>query len=392
MKKVNRLEVIGILSLSLLLTSNYAVSSCLPEMLKTFADYDQASVDFLISSPAISMMIMIAMTPVLSRFLSERCTIITGLLLMGICGIAPVFTSSYALVLTTRLLMGVGTGLLNAKAVSLIGERFTGSFRSRLQGFRCSMETIGQSTLILVAGQLLRFGWNYAFIVYGTAFVILMMYLAFVPVKQQNIDATSNPIGNHASAHLTPKQKGIMFTNFLMGMVLVSAAVLMSMRITSYVVETGIGTDVNGATILSVSVFFGFIAGIIFGKLYEKLKRLLLPISLMLIAGGMLIIGCAGNLIAVMLGACICNVCITLSTSYMFNGLSEYLPTECLHTANALVLVGCNLGSCTISVVLQVIGMIHPSISAGFIAYAGLFLILASVFFVKYRMHHHRKG
>ena len=48
MKKVDYLEVIGILSLSLLLTSNYAVSSCLPEMLKTFADYDRSAVDFLI--------------------------------------------------------------------------------------------------------------------------------------------------------------------------------------------------------------------------------------------------------------------------------------------------------------------------------------------------------
>ena len=379
MKKTNYLEVIGVLSLSLLLTSNYSVSSCLPEMLKTFSNYNRASVDFLISSPAMAMMVMIALTPFLSKYLNERFTVVTGLLLMGVCGVAPVFTSSFPLILVTRLLLGVGAGLLNAKAVSMIGERFTGSLRSRLQGMRCSMETIGQSSLMLAAGLLLRFGWNYAFMIYGLAFVILILYLAFVPAHK----LTTNCEQAAASIKLTAKHKRFIISNFLLGMVLVSAAVLLSMRITSYVVETGIGSDVNGATIMSVSVFFGCFAGMVFGRLYDKLKRLLLPMSLLLIAAGMATIGLAGNLTAVLIGACMCNFGVTLSTSYMFNGLSEHLPTESLHTANSIVLVGCNLGSCTISFVLNAIAVIHPSIAAGFITYAGLYVILAVVFFLK---------
>ena len=390
MKKTNHLEVIGILSLSFLLTSNYAVSSCLPEMMKTFEGYDRTKVDFLISCPSMAMMVMIALTPILSRLLKERFTVITALLLMGGCGIVPVFTTSYPLILASRLLMGVGTGLLNAKAVSLIGERFTGSQRSRLQGIRCSMETIGQSSLMLVAGQFLRFGWNYAFMVYATAFAILIMYLTFVPANKQA--SAKLPNGNETRSHTpyTAKHKMIILSNFLLGMALVSAAVLLSMRVTTYVVETGIGSDVNGATILSVSVFVGFFGGLVFGKWYELLKQMVLPLGLMIITIGMVTIGFAGNLLTVAIGACLCNFGVTLSTSYMFNGLSEHLPIETLHTSNALVLIGCNLGSWTISFVLKVIAMIHPSVSAGFITYAVLFAALAAMFFVKYHIHNRR--
>lgn len=397
MKKNNYLEIIGILSLSLLLTSSFAVSSCVPEMMKTFSGYDRSSVEFLISSPSIAMVIMIALTPLLSRYLSERFIVTSGLLILGVCGITPVFTDSYPIISATRILMGVGIGLLNAKAISLIGERFTGNLRSRLQGIRCSMETIGQASLMFIAGQLLLLDWNYAFLIYAPAFAILFMYLVFVPAKATGSHAgiTVTSTSSHAETNTTSEagdagkttkissqDMTFILLNFLLGYSLVSAAVLISLRITSYIVDSGIGTATDGATTMSISVFAGFLAGLVFGKLFERLNRRLLPVSLLFIAVGNAAIGFGTTLPVVMLGACISNFCITLGTSYMFNGLSEHISTEALNTANSIVLIGCNLASCTISFILQAISLIEQKLSAGFLAYSVIYLILSAGIFL----------
>ena len=94
MKKTNYLEIIGVLSLSFMLLGTYAVSGCLPEMMKTFHQYDQAAIDNLISVPSASILAMIVLSPILFRFLSERVMIISGLIIYGICGITPAFIQS----------------------------------------------------------------------------------------------------------------------------------------------------------------------------------------------------------------------------------------------------------------------------------------------------------
>ena len=389
MKKSNILEIIGILSLSLILLSSFAVSSCLPDMLQLFPDHDRASVEFLISSPSISMVFMIALTPFLTRYLHERLIITVGLLLCGICGTIPFFTHSYSVFSISRILMGVGIGLLNAKAVSLIGERFTGTLRLKLQGIRCSMETIGQAVMFFVVGQLLRFGWNYAFLIYGIALVILCMYWAFVPtIPKQKASMASSEASDHTGT-INRKSVFVIVTNFLLGMILVSSAVIMSLRLTSYVVESNLGTAVDGANILSLSVFAGFLGGLIFGKLMQKFGRHVLPLSLLFMAAGMTAIGSGSSLIMVGFGACVCNFFITIGTSYMFNGLSEQLPVDILNTANSIVLVGCNLGSCTISFVLQAIGLINPELYFAYLCYAGVLLVLAvGIYINSFRSKH----
>jgi len=385
MKKSNILEIIGILSLSLVLLSGFAVSSCLPDMLHLFPDHDRASVEFLISSPSMSMVFMIALTPFLSKCLNERVIVTLGLLLCGVCGIIPFFIHSFSVISVSRILLGVGIGLLNAKAVSLIGERFTGTLRLKLQGIRCSMETIGQAVMFFAVGQLLRFGWNYVFLIYGIAFVILLMYYAFVPATpKQVVSAEDSCKASNSAVKIGQKEGFIIFLNFLLGMILVSSAVLMSLRLTSYVVESGLGTAVDGANILSLSVFSGFVGGLIFGRLMQKLGRLVLPLALLFMAGGMTAISLGSSLAVVGLGTCVCNFFITIGTSYMFNGLSEHLPVDLLNTANSIVLVGCNLGSCTISFVLQAIGLINPSLSFAYFCYAIMLLMLSAGFFGKF--------
>lgn len=382
MNKSNKLEIIGVLSLSLLICSAFAVSSCVPEMMRDFPDHSRSTLELLMSAPSFSMLTMIALTPILSKFLSERFMVIAGLSIFGVAGLVPVFVKSYALIFMARIAMGVGIGLLNAKAVSMIGERFTGDLRSKLQGIRCSMETLGQSALMLVVGFLLPYGWNYAFLVYASAFIILLIYLICVPVRKPSKSETVSKNTSAETYSLSSKDWTIIVRNFLLGLTLVTGQMVISLRITSYLVEYQIGTAVDGANILSISVFCGFIGGILFGKLLAILRQKLLPLALLLVGLSLGCIGLFQSLPIVAVAACIANMCLTIGLSYMFNGLSDQVPVGALNTVNSMVLVGCNLGSSITPAIFGAIAVFSPKLTVTYFAYAAVFILLAAIVFM----------
>lgn len=380
MKKINKMEVVGVLSLSLILTSAYAVSGCLPAMVEEFSNYSRSAVELLLSLPSFAMMMMIALSPILAKRFSERTILVTGLLIYTVTGVIPVFCQSYPVLFGARVLMGVGTGLLNAKAVSMIGERFEGDFQSKLQGIRCSMETLGQAVLTMIAGQLLVFGWNVAFSIYGVAILILIAYLFLVPDRESTKNAQEE---RRVGEKLTGKDWIFILKNTALGFLLVSTNVSLSLRIPSYVIEKGIGTAVDGSTILGLSTFAGFVGGILFGSMVKKMKKYLLPLSMGIAFGGLMLILAANSFLFVAVGAAMCGFAVTCGTSYMFDCLPAALPKEWLTTANAIVLVGCNLGSFTAPFVLRIVGAVNPALSAGFVAYGSVYLILAVGIFIK---------
>ena len=161
MKKTT--EKLAILSLSLMLVSTYSISAVLPSMLGYFNSYSPSQVDILISIPSFAIMIMILVNTWLAGYLNERLMITGGLLLLSISGTAPLFIQNYTFVLISRILLGLGIGLINSRAVSMISERFTGAERTALLGYRSSAETLGNAVLTFIAGRLLLIHWTRAF-------------------------------------------------------------------------------------------------------------------------------------------------------------------------------------------------------------------------------------
>ena len=311
-----------------------------------------------------------------------------GLALFGTAGIIPVFVQSYPVMFAARIGLGIGTGLINSKAITVIGERYSGALQQKLQGIRCSMETLGQASLTLIAGQLLVFGWNYSFFIYAIAFLILFMYLAFVPTRkavEQNPGKGSGITKENKKDTVTEKVSVKTWLSIVkyaaLGFLMISTNVANSLRVPTYVVEKGIGTAAQGSLILSCSVFSGFISGLFYGFLVEKLKKAVLPVALACASVGLFTMYMADSLIVMGIGACICGAFVTICISYMFSRLPEALPINVLNTGNSIVLIGCNLGSSTAPFVLQGVSMISPSLRMGFLAYGTVYLILAILIF-----------
>ena len=81
----------------------------------------------------------------------------------------------------SRIFLGIGIGLINAKAISIFSEYYEGREKAALLGYRGSAEVLGSAVMTLVAGKLVLIRWNLAFWVYALGFVIVLLYLVWVP-------------------------------------------------------------------------------------------------------------------------------------------------------------------------------------------------------------------
>lgn len=132
------LEKISLLGLSLLLISAFSISTALPPMLDstTSRSYTASQVELLVSVPSFSVVAMLLLNPLVDKWLNDRQLIMTGLILLSSAGIFPFFVQLYPLVLLSRLIFGMGIGLINAKAISIISQRYQGKERVQMLGIQ----------------------------------------------------------------------------------------------------------------------------------------------------------------------------------------------------------------------------------------------------------------
>ncbi|MCX4111696.1 MFS transporter, partial [Streptococcus pneumoniae] len=158
------LERASILALSLVLITSFSISSALPAMFDYYQGYSKEQIELLVSLPSFGIMMMLLLNGFLEKIFPERLQISLGLLILSLSGTAPFWYQAYPFVFGTRLLFGLGLGMINAKAISIISERYQGKRRIQMLGLRASAEVVGASLITLAVGQLLAFGWTAIFL------------------------------------------------------------------------------------------------------------------------------------------------------------------------------------------------------------------------------------
>ena len=377
------LEKMSLLGLSLLLISAFSISTALPPMLDYYSPtFSAAQVELLVSVPSFSVVAMLLLNSFIDKWLSDRQLIVTGLLLLSSAGIFPFFVQAYPLVLLSRIAFGMGIGLINAKAIAIISQRFQGKERVQMLGIRGSMELIGGASCSLLVGQLLKIHWTFAFLIYGLGFVILTMYLLFVPTMDQV-----------ESKQITKSKQGLnkKDLSMILGMALLAGFVIcinssISLRVPLFQVAGKTIASGQSALVLSLEQGIGIVAGLSFASLIGYFKNYLLHIVMFLLAVCLFGMSVASNLPILILSSVGVGFFYSTVLTIIFNRLSERIARNLLNKATAYVLLGCNLGSALSPYVLKLLALVSSSFSWIFLAYAIVSFLLFLGFLMKSRM------
>lgn len=323
----------SLLSISLLLTSSTAVSGVIPDLAKQFADQSETMIELVSELPTIFLGIFVVLSIFISRWIGDRKTVLIGLVMVLIGGLAPVFLNNFWMILVFRSIFGAGLGLFNPIAINLISKFFAGRERATLMGYQSAFQGAGAALLIFAAGQLLVFGWHTSFWVYAITLPILALFFCFVP----------NPPESGKKEKLSLNKTVLLMAcmNFCI-MILYNA---IAVRLPDLIVEAHLGTATTASNLFSISQLATMVTGFIYIHIHDLLKRFTLPGAILTIGIGFVCIAFASNIWMAGIGAVLTGMGYGMLVPYLFNyssGIST--PAQMTLSTTMLIVAGQSAG------------------------------------------------
>lgn len=363
----------AILSISLMLTSSQAINGVIPQM-KQSLGISQSQCELLGTAPSITVILFILLSSYFAKRIGMKKTIILGLLLAGIGGIIPVFTATFQTVLISRVILGAGLGLYNSLAVTYISSLYSGNTRATLLGIRNSMEALGQTILIFLAGVLVNINWTASFLVYAIAFPVALLFALKVPeIRDENSDIPEN--------HVKEKMNPMVFTLVLFAILLVMNSIAISVRFASIATEIK-GVNFNASNYLALMPILGILAGFMFGPINKWIGKGTLYLGIIFfIISNLLIAVSNGNMTFLLTGLFLSSITGSWCFPFIFSNLDKVTTKDTINFATSLIFIGCNIGNFIAPIAMQFAQFLTRStnLTAPFFVFTGIFMVVLCV-------------
>ncbi|WP_270286092.1 MFS transporter [Enterococcus lactis] len=365
----------AILSISLMLTSSQAINGVIPQM-KQSLGISQSQSELLGTAPSITVILFILLSSYFAKRIGMKKTIILGLLLAGIGGIIPVFTATFQTVLISRVILGAGLGVYNSLAVTYISSLYSGNTRATLLGIRNSMEALGQTILIFLAGVLVNINWTASFLVYAIAFPVALLFALKVPeIRDENSDIPEN--------HVKEKMNPMVFALVLFAILLVMNSIAISVRFASIATEIK-GVNFNASNYLALMPILGILAGFMFGPINKWIGKGTLYLGIIFfIISNLLIATSNGNMAFLLTGLFLSSITGSWCFPFIFSNLDKVTTKDTINFATSLIFIGCNIGNFIAPIAMQLAQLLTRStnLTAPFFVFAGIFMVILFVTF-----------
>lgn len=365
----------AILSISLMLTSSQAINGIIPQM-KQSLGISQSQSELLGTVPSVTVIIFILLSSYFAKRVGMKKTIILGLLLAGVGGILPAFMANFQIVLISRVILGAGLGLYNSLAVTYISSLYSGDTRATLLGIRNSMEALGQTILIFLAGLLVNITWTASFLVYAVAFPIAFLFAMKVPeIRNEQNDISKNDVKE--------KMNPIVFVLVLFAILLVMNSIAISVRFASIATEIK-GGEFNASNYLALMPILGILAGFIFGPVNKWIGKGTLYLGIIFyIVSNLLIATSNGNMTFLLMGLFLSSITGSWCFPFIFSNLDKVTTKNTIDFATSLIFIGCNIGNFIAPIVMELAQLLTGSthLTAPFYVFAGIFMLVLFVTF-----------
>ena len=371
MKENSLREKIAILSISLILTSNSIISGSLVYIQEAF-NLTRNEAEFIITLSSFTVMIFIFLAEYIALWIGLKKTILLGLGLVGISGLIPVIFKTYPGIIISRFILGAGLGMFNGHSANYINLLYhDDKERTKLHGLRNAAEFIGQIILFSLAGILVKINYIYTFLLYTSAFLILVFFKFNVEDVQIKKDEAKINFNSN------------IFLFIIFAMIVLLNASAMTMRF-PFVASLSRGMDVNISFYLNFVPIVGMISAFLFTPINRKLKNKTMFFGLgFFILANFLIINFDKNLI----GFLLCILLLTFGQSmcmpYIFAEVPKYVKGHSSRIATNLIFIGCNTGVFIAPIFMKTIDKIlnTNSLSKGFIGFVIIYLIIIGIFY-----------
>lgn len=274
-----------ILSISLLtVMAGAAMAPALGVIREHFASESSLTVQFIVSLPALFIVMTNLLFPLLCKWMRTRTLAIAGLVLYVAAGAGAFLIDNIVLLLVIRALLGISVGMIMPLSTGLLAYWFPPSEQARLMGLSAAMNQMGGVVATMLSGLLAGISWNYAFLVYLLALPALVLVILYLPnIKlntDRNHDASPDYYESETGMTKARKKPGHPFRSLLrfapsvVGMLLVM--ILFFIYPTNFAITSMSNGSISSNAITFIMVgldLVAFVVGILFGNIMEGMRR-----------------------------------------------------------------------------------------------------------------------
>ena len=266
-KRVSKKVTATILSMSLLtVMAGAAIAPALGIIKAHFCDASAMLVQFIVSMPALLIIVTNLFFLPLSRILRTRAIATTGLLLYVVAGAGCFFVDDIYVLLLLRAVLGISVGLIMPLSTGLLAYYFPPEEQARLMGLSAAMNQMGGVVATLLAGLLATIEWNYAFLVYLLGLIAMVMVLLWLPDEQLGSD-------NKRGVPFQPRQL-LKFHPSVVGMWLLMMIFFIFPTNFAVVATQQLGLRTELITLIMVGLdVVAFFVGMVFGGVMNRFRQ-----------------------------------------------------------------------------------------------------------------------
>ena len=323
-----------VLSISLLtVMAGAAIAPALGIIRDHFSDAPDMLVQFIVSLPALLIIVTNLLFPWLCSLLKTRSLALTGLLLYVVAGAGCFFVDDIWLLLAMRALLGVSVGMIMPLSTGLLAYYFPPERQASLMGLSAAMNQMGGVVASLLAGLLANIEWNYAFLVYLLGLVAVVLVLLYLP--DERLKGGKGP-----SLGLLKR-----FHPSVVGMFLVMILFFIYPTRFALSAHAGTGLSNNAITFIMVGLdVVAFLVGLVFGKLMQGFRHGMKYVAPAGFIAGYLLLSLGSDLPLLLAGSAVIGIANGIGVPYLNTIASMKAGKEAASTVMPLLSAALYLG------------------------------------------------
>jgi MFS family permease len=182
----------GIALMALVNMPSLALAALVPGLPQLFRQFSSAPhfellVPMIITVPSLCVALTSGLAGVLADRLGRRKLLLVSLLAFSLLGLAPLMFDSLALIVASRVVVGVAEAAILTVGNALMGDYFEGREREKWLGYQNMLSPLIGSAILLSGGFLAGVHWRYPFLLYlsGLAVFVLAWFVCWEPHRDR---------------------------------------------------------------------------------------------------------------------------------------------------------------------------------------------------------------
>lgn len=325
-----------------------AVSPALATIALAFPNTNPVLIKMILTIPAVLMIFFSLLSGKLTEKFTKKSILIVGLILYIVGGFGGSFANSIYPLLFSRVVLGMGVGLIYPISTSLIADFFSGDERTSMMGFSQAASNLGGIITTILSGVLAKLSWRYAFYVYLIGVLVLLL-IVFVLPKQvrketDNLNKSKVPLS--------------IYKLTILAILTMVAFYAIPTNMALFMENEKLGDSGIAGIVLASLSLAAFISGMIFTRVTKIFKKLTTFSALTAMSTGYLGLSLSHNIVSVIMSIFVLGLGVGVITPIILVKTVSLVPKQSSTIALSIVGSGIFIGQFISPIIFGITGKI----------------------------------